>query len=408
MTSKSVPESAAPRALAQPTAPSQRALLLSLAVAAFMVALDGRVVAPLLPTIADDFDISIAHASWLVSGYMLPYGLCQLGYGPLADRFGKVRVATYAMAAFSIGTALCGAFPSFGMIVVLRALTGAAASALIPLSLAYIGDTVPYGERQAALAMLTASTGAAQSFSTSAGGTIAAFVSWRTVFPLLGALAGGATLALFLLRHRELRLPPMLGEPRPRYRDALRAPRMKALLALVALEGFLYMGSFTFLSGLLEERFGLDPFDIGLVMSTAGIAQLLSARLLPRLLRLFRERTLMLVGGCCMGSAYLLCAVAPRPAWVAIACLLVGAGFTFCHTTLQTRATEAFPRARGTALALFAFALVSSSALGTVCIGYASEALGYLRTFLASGAALLLFTAVLVRVLGARPEAQPG
>src|SRR4051812_26906001 len=129
MSMNSLPEAAAAarsEAAREPPA-GHAALLLALGVATFMVALDGRVVAPLLPTIARDFGISVASASWLVSGYMLPYGLCQLAYGPLADRLGKVRVATYAMAAFSVGTALCGAFPSFATIVTLRALTGAAA-----------------------------------------------------------------------------------------------------------------------------------------------------------------------------------------------------------------------------------------------------------------------------------------
>jgi predicted MFS family arabinose efflux permease len=380
----------------------QRPLLLALGVATFMVALDGRVVAPLLPTIASDFGTSIASASWLVSGYMLPYGLCQLAYGPLADRFGKVRVATHAMLAFSVGTALCGAFPSFAMIVLLRALTGAAAAALIPLTIAYIGDTVPYGQRQAALAMLMASSGAAQAFSTSAGGTIAALVSWRTVFPILGALAGAATLALFAFRHRELRVRLAADAPSPRYRDALRAPHMRPLLGLVALEGFLYMGGFSFLSGLLAQRFGLNAFDIGMILGVAGVSQLAAARLLPRILRRLSERALMLCGGSMMSGAFLLSAFASHPSLVALASGLVGTGFTLCHTTLQTRATEAFPRARGTALALFAFSLFSGSALGTVCVGYASEVIGYTRTFLLAGVALLVFTAILVRVLGTR------
>src|ERR1700733_3800276 len=68
----------------------QRALLLALGVAAFMVGLDARIVAPLLPNIADEFRISIGNASYVVSSYLLPYGVCQLAYGPLADRFGKV------------------------------------------------------------------------------------------------------------------------------------------------------------------------------------------------------------------------------------------------------------------------------------------------------------------------------
>ena len=98
----------------------QRPLLLALGLATFMVSLDARVVAPLLPAIAHDFQTTIARAGYVVSGYLLPYGLFQLAYGPLADRFGKVRVSVFAMAAFSVGTALCGAFASFSAVLILR------------------------------------------------------------------------------------------------------------------------------------------------------------------------------------------------------------------------------------------------------------------------------------------------
>jgi predicted MFS family arabinose efflux permease len=381
---------------------SQRALLLALGVATFMVGLDARVVAPLLPTIAADFQISVADAGWLISGYMLPYGLCQLAYGPLADRYGKVRVAANAMVFFSVGTALCGAFDSFAMIVLLRVLTGAAAAALIPLTIAYIGDTVPYERRQAALGMVMASSGAAQAFSTSAGGSVAAVMHWRSVFPLLGALAGVATAALFVFRKRELRIANT--GPRPRYADALSTPGMLPLLALVALEGALFMGSFSFLSGLLEARFGLNAMQIGLVMGTAGIAQLVAARMLPRLLRRFSERGLIMLGGVMMGGANLLNAVAPHWGWVAASCALVGAGFSLCHSTLQTRATEVFARSRGIALALFAFSLFSGSALGTVCVGYAADVIGYGPTFAITGGLLFGFTGLALssRSKGAR------
>jgi predicted MFS family arabinose efflux permease len=376
---------------------SQRALLLSLGVATFMVGLDARVVAPLLPTIANDFHTSVARAGWLVSGYMLPYGLCQLAYGPLADRYGKVTVASHAMVWFSVGTALCGAFDSFAAIVILRALTGAAAAALIPLTIAYIGDTVPYERRQAALSMLIASSGAAQAFSTSAGGAIAAVMHWRGVFPMLGGLAGLSTAALFVFRGRELRVENTGA--RPSYGDALRTPGVLALLALVALEGALFVGSFSFLSGLLEERFGLDALNIGLVLASAGVSQLLAARLLPRVLRQYSERALILVGGVMMAGANSIAAAAPHWAWVAASCAIVGAGFSFCHSTLQTRATEAFARSRGIALALFAFSLFSGSALGTVCVGYAADAIGYGPTFAITGLLLFVFTGLALRVL---------
>jgi predicted MFS family arabinose efflux permease len=372
---------------------SQRALLLSLGVATFMVGLDGRVVAPLLPTIARDFGISVADAGWLVSAYMLPYGLCQLAYGPLAERLGKVRVATHAMLWFSVGTALCGAFDSFATIVVLRALTGAAAAGLIPLTIAYIGDTVPYERRQAALAMLMASAGAAQAFSTSAGGSIAAWVSWRHVFPILGALAGIATAGLFAYRKREIRIAVDPNAPPATVRLALQAPGMLRLLALVAFEGSLFMGGFSFLSGLLEQRFRLDASSIGLILGSAGVSQVITARILPWLLARLSERQLIAIGGCEMACAHLLSAVAPQWPWVVMSCVLMGLGFSMCHSTLQTRATEAFARARGTALSLFAFSLFSGGALGTVCVGYASEALGYGVAFAVLGVLMFVFTA---------------
>lgn len=376
---------------------SQRALLIALGVATFMVGLDGRVVAPLLPTIADDFRISVADAGWLVSAYMLPYGLCQLAYGPLAERFGKVRVATHAMLWFSVGTALCGVFDSFATIVLLRALTGAAAAGLIPLTIAYIGDTVPYERRQATLAMFVASAGAAQAFSTSAGGVIAAVVSWRHVFPILGVLAGAATLALFAYRSLEIRLAPDPSAPPPRARDALRAPGMVRLLSLVAWEGALFIGGFSFLSGLLEQRFELAASSIGLILGSAGVSQVVAARILPRLLKRWSERMLIAIGGSGMACAHLLSALAPHWSLIVVSCVLVGFGFSMCHSTLQTRATEAFARARGTALSLFAFSLFSGSALGTVCVGYGSELLGYGPTFALLGGLMFIFTLLAAR-----------
>ncbi|HEX6243501.1 MAG TPA: MFS transporter [Polyangiales bacterium] len=383
----------------------QKRLLLALGAASFMVSLDGRVVTPLLPTIAADYGTSVAHASWLVSAYMLPYGLCQLVYGPLADRYGKLRVAAHAMLAFSLGTALCGAFARFELIVLVRALTGAAAAALIPMTIAYIGDTVPYARRQATLGVLIASTGAAQALSTSAGGVFSAYVSWRDVFPVLGAAAGLATLGIYACKRHELR-PASTGSVR--YRDALATAGMQRLLLLVFSEGFLFMGGFSFLSGLLEQRFALGPLMIGLVLGVAGLAQLGAARLLPRLLRRFSEAELVALGGGAMALGFGLASVAPHWLFVGLASVFCGFGFSSCHSTLQTRATEAFPRARGTSLSLFAFSLFSGGALGTVCLGYLSEAGGYTLTFALVALLLAAFTLGATRLFVRPLVASPG
>lgn len=384
----------------------QRWLIYALSGAIFMINLDSRVIAPLLPTIANAFHTSVSSAGILITAYMLPYGFFQLFYGPLSDRVGKVKVVAFAMVLFSIGTALCGASTSLAIVTLLRFLTGIAAAAIFPLTLAYIGDTVPYAQRQATIAILMSCSAAATAFSTSVGGLIAAVVSWRLVFPIFGIASGIVAVALLLLLKEEIRLP--LPDPRPRPRDtylaAVRAPRMLPLLLLIMVEGFIYNGVFSYLGGYLNHRFALGSLAIGLLLGFAGVTQLSAARVLRYLVLRLGERRLILVGGGMMGAAYVVAALVPRWPFFLVSMLLAGAGFVLCHTTLQTRATETFPQSRGTAVALFAFALFLGGGVGTALIGGIIDGVGYIATLIVSGVLLWGFAVTAARALIAIPK----
>lgn len=386
----------------------QRWLVLALGGAIFMVNLDSRVIAPLLPTIAGDFHTSVSSAGILITAYMLPYGLFQLVYGPLSERFGKVRVATIAMLIFSVGTAACGLSSSLAIIALMRFLTGVAAAAVFPLTLAYIGDIVPYTQRQGTIAILMSASASAAAFSTSVGGTIAQFVSWRLVFPLFGAASGIVTVLLLVLMEREIRLPPPMPRPRPRdlYLATVRAPRMLPLLLLVLTEGFLYNGVFSYLGGFLNHRYALGALAIGLLLGFAGVAQLVAARSLRVLVRRFGERRLILFGGSMMGAGYVTAALWPVWPLFLVSMLLAGAGFALCHSTLQTRATETYPRGRSTAVALFAFSLFLGGGVGTAVIGPVIE-FNYGVTIVVAGVLLIAFAVTASRLLLDLPRRDP-
>jgi len=67
-------------------------LILSLGLAGFVVMANSAVVSPIVPAIARDIGGSLVQtAAMLIAGYMLPFALFQLLYGPLADRYGKLR-----------------------------------------------------------------------------------------------------------------------------------------------------------------------------------------------------------------------------------------------------------------------------------------------------------------------------
>ena len=384
----------------------QRWLIFALSGAIFMINLDSRVIAPLLPTIANAFHTSVSSAGILITAYMLPYGFFQLFYGPLSDRVGKVKVVAFAMVLFSVGTALCGASTSLPVVTFLRFVTGIAAAAIFPLTLAYIGDTVPYAQRQATIAILMSCSAAATAFSTSVGGLIAAIVSWRLVFPIFGIASGVVAIALLFLLKEEIRIP--LPDPRPRPRDtylaAIRAPRMLPLLILILVEGFIYNGVFSYLGGYLNHRFALGSLAIGLLLGFAGVMQLSTARVLRYLVLRLGERRMILIGGGMMGAAYITAALIPNWPFFLVSMLLAGIGFVLCHTTLQTRATETFPQARGTAVALFAFSLFLGGGVGTALVGSIISGMGYISTLITAGLFLWVFAIAAARTLIVLPK----
>jgi predicted MFS family arabinose efflux permease len=83
---------------------------------------------------------------------------------------------------------------------------------------------------------------------------------------------------------------------------------------------------------------------------------------------------------------------------------MLGFGYIALHTTLQTRATELAPEARGTAVALFAFFLFLGGAIGSAIFGPLVDH-GWHRLFLMiCGLSLLVLGALAVRLLGASPD----
>lgn len=386
-----------PGAARQPGRAEGAALLVALYAAVFMVSAEARVIAPLLPAIADDFGISVSRAGTLISLYALPYGLFQLVYGPLADRFSRQRVMGAALGLFALGTLLSGLVPTLWTLDLLRACTGAAAAGVFPVALAYLGDAVPYERRQAALGRLVSMAMLGGVLSAALGGLVASFISWRVLFVVYGVLA--LLVAAVLLRQPVIRVRAPQARRSGGWLSPYRAvvqragPRAWALGALVFVEGMAAMGTQGYLGALLFERDHLSYALIGGLLTVFSLTGVATARVVGRLVARIGERGMLLLGGALMTTSYLLVAL-PSLLMFPLAMLLGGAGFIIAHSTLQARATELVPELRGTAVALFAFALVVGGAVGTSLAGLGIDTFGYTVTLLATAAVLALFTAL--------------
>jgi predicted MFS family arabinose efflux permease len=376
--------------------PGTERLLLVIMAAVFMVSAEARVVAPLLPAVAQDFDTSVPRTGLLITAYTIPYGLFQLIYGPLADRFSRQRVMGVALSLFSLGTFLSGFAPSLVALDLLRLGTGAAAAGVIPVALAYVGDAIPYGQRQAALGRVVSVASLGGVLSAALGGLIASVLSWRAMFLTYGVIA--EIVAVVMLRMPVRRARP--GGPARRgafapYADLFKRAgrRALALYGLVFIEGLVATSTVGYLGAFLYERDKLSYATIGALLTLNGVSSMLTARIVGRLVIRLGERGMVVTGGMMIVVAYAVLGLRPMPLWFPLGMLVGGSGFVIAHSTLQTNATELVPSLRGTAVAIFAFALFLGGGLGTWIAGLMIDQYGFSMTLAATAVGALVFAA---------------
>lgn len=372
-------------------------LILVLGLAGFIVMADNWVVSPLLPTVAREFSVDPARAGVLIAAYMLPFGLFQLLYGPLADRFGKLRVVTISLALFTVATALCASATGLADLTAFRALTGVFAAATVPVSLALISDLVPMQGRQKAIATFMGIAFLGQATSMTIGGTIAALTSWRGVFIVYAAVAVVIVIALFVTTRgmaAQLKGDPNSEFLRPYGRLLAHAPSLRTYLVVFA-EGLLILGSFSYAGAYADKALGLQTFAIGLLMAVFGIGVIGGSRLSGRLAqRIGRPRLVALGLGSAAAGDFLLAVLGSHLAAFAVGILLLGLGFMFAHSSLLTTATQFAEKARGAAMSLIAFAFMVGGSLGTMLGGRIILGASYRDLYLSFGVALVALSVI--------------
>src|SRR5690606_35390292 len=164
------------------TQQQERRALFALGFAGFGSSAMMRVCDPMLPALAQDFHVTAGQASYTISAYAIAYGILQLIFGPVGDRYGKRRVVGIAALLCVVGNALALFATNLDTLVAARALAGVAAAGIIPLSLAWIGDTVPYAQRQAALARYLTAILMGLIAGQWVAGVVTDFFGWRWIF----------------------------------------------------------------------------------------------------------------------------------------------------------------------------------------------------------------------------------
>jgi predicted MFS family arabinose efflux permease len=348
-----------------------------LSLAAFASAASLRVMDPLLPRLATEFNAGLGGVAHVITGFAIAYGVLQMVFGPLGDRFGKLRVISIACAAAALATSACAFTTSLDALVLARIVAGACCASVIPLAMAWIGDVVSYERRQPVLARFLVGQILGLAAGSASSGFAAEQAFWQWPFLAIGAWFAAISAWLWLAAARHERVAPSarnhlahdLGE-------VLAVPWARVVLTTVFAEGVVLFGALAFIATHLHNARGMSLSAAGLIIIAFGVGGLFFALFASRFVRRLGEPLLSSAGSVFIAAGMAVVMWSPA-AWVApLGCFVAGLGFYMFHNTLQTNATQMLPARRGAAVALFASSFFIGQSIGVALAGLVAERFG--------------------------------
>lgn len=247
-------------------------LLAVLFLGMFVIGLDLFIVSPILHNIALTMAVAPARVGLLATAFALPYGTLALVFGPISDRIGRRPVLLAALPVFALASAATALAPIFTMLILARAVAGAAAAAITPGVYALVGDAFPPEARPKAMGIVLMGLNLGSVLGVPLGGWLALLTSWRGDFWLVTVLAVIAWLVL----GPQLPAPTLKTNNKERhlaiYAQALSVPGAPSALATSGLWLGASFAFYAFVGELLYNRYHLGAGGAGLVLASFGVA----------------------------------------------------------------------------------------------------------------------------------------
>jgi EmrB/QacA subfamily drug resistance transporter len=161
---------------------SPRWALAITSVALFMVTLDNLVVTMALPAIRRSLHASIQSLEWTVNAYTLTFAVLLLTGAALGDRLGRRRMFVVGLAVFTVASAAAALSPDTGLLIAARAVQGAGAAIVLPLTLTLLSEATPPQRRGMALGIWSGVSGLGVAIGPLAGGAVVQGLDWHWIF----------------------------------------------------------------------------------------------------------------------------------------------------------------------------------------------------------------------------------
>lgn len=327
----------------------------------------------MLPELSKFFNAPMDSVARVVSLFAVGYGVMQLLYGPLGDRWGKYRMVIWATLGCGFGCMFSALSTDLDQLVAARIVTAVFSAAIIPMSLAWVGDAVDYQRRQETLARIGLGTMLGITSGQFFGGFLTDLFGWQWAFVMMAIVFWSVSFLLW--RHWQ-----QLGETNFQaqvslgfFRQLLQAGKeawIRTILTIAVLEGAFVLGLLAITATHLHHKFGVSLTVAGASAALFGLGGMLYMATAKFTIRKFGETGLSRIGASALSLSFLLIAFSPWWPLAMPACFVGGFGFAMFHNTMQAHATQMVPTARGTGVTLFAGFLFLGQSMGVLMLAH--------------------------------------
>ncbi len=244
--------------------------LIWLALAAFVGATEGGLIAGLLPSISAEMGVSIGQAGQLVFGYSLAYAIGTPLLAVLLGGVGRRRILAGAELGLAICALLLAVAPFFEWMVGVRALLAVAAGTFTGTAMATAAMIAPAGQRGRYMQVISVGQSLAALVGVPIGAYVAAQFSWRFNYGAIAAMAAAASLALYL------RLPRGMPGDTQTMRDRIRVLGNRGVAPTLIVSLLFWIGAapVTVYIAAIMAAAGLGYDALPLVLLAGGIGAL--------------------------------------------------------------------------------------------------------------------------------------
>jgi MFS transporter, DHA1 family, multidrug resistance protein len=380
----------------------RRPLLMSLAMLSGMIALSIDMLLPAVPQMTDAFGVSSHGIQATLALFVFTFGIGQLFYGFLSDRFGRRWPLVLSLLLFAMGSTICAVSFRLDVLAFGRGLQGLGACGAAVGFMSILRDCYQGKELVRNLAIVMAMASLAPICAPLIGAFCVTHFSWRLPYGLLTLLSLG--MALWFFRF----LPethPSLKQPVSLRRAWSLAFANGTFRQYTAIHTLAFCGLFAYLSvgpSLMIQGKGLSPNGFAIWFSANAVLYGSTNIVVSRAVQHISLARLMLLGALLMligGTGMFLWRDQPSAYGFMLPMFIVTIGMACIMPSSQAAAMEPFGGTAATAAALLGFARFTFSSILALIIGGGTHVFPVAVAILTSGAciAVLLFFAFLAR-----------